>query len=219
MPITVTAPRVGRSKPTHVLIRVDLPAAFGPTRAVMPPGREVQVDALPAPTCRADSAWHRPRVLSTGIGIPFMACTGRPAGERANQDRQGHERERHGRWREAVCIGLTSFGESLAAQRAPPSGTSRCWVACFRVLDAADPSATVRPCRSSRHDLPPCSSRWAPAGLPGGLGLWPGQHRHDAGGRARAGPWHDVTPDGNARTRGVQPHHAAPGPHDRGRRR
>ena len=35
--MTAADPRVGFSKPTQVLMSVDLPAAFGPTSAVMPP--------------------------------------------------------------------------------------------------------------------------------------------------------------------------------------
>ena len=45
-PITRADPFVGFSNPTHVLMRVDLPAAFGPTSAVIPPAGSVR--SIPA---------------------------------------------------------------------------------------------------------------------------------------------------------------------------
>src|SRR5690349_15338451 len=94
MPITAADPRVGFSNPTQVLMSVDLPAAFGPTNAVMPPAGMSR--SIP-PSAQTPRRYRlaRPFASRTAsiIGSPPQADDDR---KDRHQDSQSDERERDG---------------------------------------------------------------------------------------------------------------------------
>src|SRR6476659_4239078 len=88
VPSTTTEPASGRTRPRMVLIRVDLPAAFGPIRAVMRRGWIVRLTR--SSTVSRPNRWLRPATSTTGNSGLGGRETGKTTG--ASAMRRTHQR-------------------------------------------------------------------------------------------------------------------------------